>query len=95
MCKPPIVIPYVAAVALLPGIPSDDTCERSYAASDQMLMPIVAIVGIIELVPAVSRLVEHRATRWIAIGLGAGLAVVVLVGAYPTLLSELARRSTL
>ena len=60
-----------------------------------MLVPIVAIVGIIELVPAVSRLVEHRATRWTAIGLGAGLAVVVLFGAYPTLLSELARRSTL
>ena len=60
-----------------------------------VLMPIGVIIALLEFVPAARRLIERHAVRWTAVGIGAALGVVVLVGAYPTLLSELARRSTL
>lgn len=60
-----------------------------------VLMPIVVVVALVEFVPSVQRFVEMPSVRWPALGIGAALGIVVLVGAYPTLLSELARRSTL
>ena len=60
-----------------------------------VLVPAIVVLALIEFIPGVGTLAEAPAVLWSAIAVGVLLAGIVLFGRYTSLLSELARRSTL